>query len=100
MNHNGTEPATRPGPTALVIFGAAGDLTWRKLVPALYNLNLDNWLPEQFQVIGIDVKPMSDDEFHQRLRQGVNRFSRRGPVDADNWNAFAPCVNFAVGDSN
>ncbi len=88
----------RPGPTAIVIFGAAGDLTWRKLVPALYNLNLDKWLPDQFQVIGIDVKAMGDDEFRQHLRQGVNRFSRRGPVTSDDWNAFAPCVNLIVGD--
>ncbi len=93
-----SDNSDRPGPTALVIFGAAGDLTWRKLVPALYNLNLDRWLPDQFQVIGIDVKPMSDDEFRQRLRQGVNRFSRRGSVDPDNWNAFAQCLNFVHGD--
>ena len=42
------------GPTALVIFGAGGDLTWRKLVPAVFHLHADGWLPEQFQVIGVD----------------------------------------------
>jgi glucose-6-phosphate 1-dehydrogenase len=50
---------TQPGPTLLVIFGAAGDLTWRKLVPALYSLYLDDWLPEQFSIIGIDRKEMN-----------------------------------------
>ena len=55
------------GPTVLVIFGVAGDLTWRKLIPALYNLYLDKWLPEQFAVIGVDQKEMSSDELRQRL---------------------------------
>ena len=51
---------SHPGPTVLVIFGVAGDLTWRKLMPALYNLYLDKWLPEQFAVIGVDRKEMTE----------------------------------------
>jgi glucose-6-phosphate 1-dehydrogenase len=43
-------------PTILVIFGGMGDLTWRKLSPALYNMLLDQQLPEQFAVIGLDMK--------------------------------------------
>ena len=46
-------------PSALVIFGAGGDLTWRKLVPALYNLFLEGLLPERFALIGLDRKEMS-----------------------------------------
>jgi len=79
----------RPGPSAIIIFGAAGDLTWRKLVPALYNLYLDNALPEQFAVIGVDQKPMSLDELKTRLRQGVDTFSRRGKTDDATWEAFS-----------
>lgn len=45
---------TQPEPTVMVIFGASGDLTWRKLVPALYNLFLDRCLPERFAVVGLD----------------------------------------------
>ena len=47
---------TTPEPTTLVIFGAGGDLTWRKLMPAIYNLFLENWLPQNFAVIGVDRK--------------------------------------------
>ena len=76
-------------PTILVIFGAGGDLTWRKLMPALYNLFIDHWLPEEFAIIGIDRKDMSLEEFKTRLRQGVDRFSRRGKSDASTWKNFA-----------
>jgi glucose-6-phosphate 1-dehydrogenase len=89
---------SHPGPTVLVIFGAAGDLTWRKLVPALYNLYLDKWLPEQFAVIGVDLKEMGEDEFHRRLRDGVDRFSRRGKADDKAWEAVAPSISYICGD--
>jgi glucose-6-phosphate 1-dehydrogenase len=89
---------SHPGPTVLVIFGAAGDLTWRKLMPALYNLYVDRWLPEQFAVIGVDRKEMPKDEFHQRLRDGVDRFSRRGKAEDNLWDAIAPCISYICGD--
>ncbi|HVC20605.1 MAG TPA: glucose-6-phosphate dehydrogenase [Vicinamibacterales bacterium] len=76
-------------PAALVIFGAAGDLTWRKLVPALYDLFLDKHLPERFAVIGIDKKDVSHDEYVAHLRDGVDRFARRGKTEDDSWQAFA-----------
>ncbi len=78
----------RPKPTELVIFGAGGDLTWRKLMPALYSLYLDGWLPEQFAIIGVDRKAMDEKDLHQRLREGVDRFSRHGATDTKNWKAF------------
>lgn len=81
-------------PNALVIFGAGGDLTWRKLVPALYNLFLEELLPERFALVGLDRKEMSQDKFRQRLRDGVDRFSRRGKTDDDSWSAFAGCLSF------
>ena len=62
--------------TTIVIFGASGDLTWRKLVPALYNLFLDHWLPERFAVFGLDLKEMSQDEWCERLRQGGDEAPR------------------------
>jgi glucose-6-phosphate 1-dehydrogenase len=75
--------------TAIVIFGAAGDLTWRKLIPALYSLFLDDFLPEEFAIIGVDGKPISAGELEKRLRAGVEKFSRHGKVDPASWEAFA-----------
>ncbi len=77
-----------PDPSILVIFGAAGDLTWRKLIPALYNLYLDEYLPENFALIGIDKKEISKNKFTKRLRDGVDQFSRRGKANDENWKAF------------
>ncbi len=80
---------TRPGPTTLVIFGAGGDLTWRKLAPALYNLALRNWLPERFAIIGVDMKPMTEEEFRQRLRDGICHFSGQDKIDDETWSRLA-----------
>ena len=78
-----------PDPVVLVIFGSGGDLNWRKLTPALYNLFLDKWLPEKFAIIGVDRREMSMEEFRDHLLDGVNRFSRRGRADPTTWSDFA-----------
>ncbi|HEX9114652.1 MAG TPA: glucose-6-phosphate dehydrogenase, partial [Anaerolineae bacterium] len=85
-------------PASVVIFGAGGDLTWRKLIPALYNLFVDGWLPSKFAVVGVDKKEMSDDEFRARLRDGVDEFSRRGQVEADTWQRFAVSLTYLRAD--
>ncbi len=85
-------------PTILVIFGAGGDLTWRKLVPALYNLCLDNLLPDQFVIFGVDMKELTLDEFRRHLRQGVDQFSRRGKSSDAEWATFAPFLNYLPAD--
>jgi len=87
-----------PDPVILNIFGAAGDLTWRKLVPALYNLYLDEQLPEKFKVIGLDIKEMSEAEFRERMHDGVNHFSRRGKADDETWKAFASKLTYEKAD--
>ena len=87
-----------PAATVLVIFGAGGDLTWRKLIPALYNLYLDHWLPEQFAIIGLDRRAMSLDEFRQHLRDGVDQFSRRGKSIEKVWSDFAAHIYYNVAD--
>lgn len=79
----------RPDPAILSIFGASGDLTWRKLVPALWNLYLDKQLPEQFAVLGLARKELSDQSFRKQLRDGVDQFSRRGKADDATWREFA-----------
>jgi glucose-6-phosphate 1-dehydrogenase len=85
-------------PAIFVIFGGVGDLAWRKLGPALYNLYLGRVLPEQFAVIGLDIKPVSEDDFRARLRDGVDQNSRQGKSDLKSWNTFAPNLSFISGD--
>jgi len=88
----------RPDPTVFVIFGAAGDLTWRKLIPALYNLHLDGWMPERIVVLGLDRSEMSDDQFRDHLKEGVDKNSRRGRVDKKQWHTFAEKLFFVKAD--
>ena len=63
-------------PTVFVIFGGAGDLTWRKLVPAMFDLSQDRSLPDQFSIIAVDRAHLSDEAIRRRLHDGVNQFSR------------------------
>jgi len=87
-----------PEAVVLVIFGAGGDLTWRKLMPALYDLFLDRYLPERCAIIGIDLQPLDDELFRQRVRVGVEQFSRRGKVESVIWQAFAQRLSFLAAD--
>ena len=89
-------PNFKPEPTVLVIFGAGGDLTWRKLVPALYSLFLDGWLGDRFAVIGVDLKPMTDDEFREHLHCCAQEISLRSPTSGDKWQQFAGFKDQAV----
>ena len=84
--------------TILVIFGGMGDLTWRKLAPALYNLLLGKKLPERFAVIGLDMKNVSPKEFQLRLRDGANGFCECGGVDEKTWNKFVRNLSYLSGD--
>jgi len=85
-------------PTILTIFGAGGDLTWRKLVPSLYALHHDGSLPERFAVIGVDQKPMREDEFRDRALDGTKRFGRYGAPSADVWQGFATELSYVTAD--
>jgi glucose-6-phosphate 1-dehydrogenase len=85
-------------PTVFVIFGGAGDLTWRKLIPALFDLSQDRSLPSQFAIIAVDRVKFGDDQLRRRLHDGVNRFSRFGKAKAAAWNQFAPHIRYQQGD--
>ena len=87
-----------PEPAVMVIFGASGDLTHRKLLPALYSLTRDRLLPARFAIIGFARKPMTDDAFRGEMRKACDEFARRRPVDDALWNAFAPHVFYHQGD--
>ncbi len=71
-------------PTVIVIFGASGDLTKRKLKPALYNLALDNLLPTHWRMIGFGRKAVPDPEFRKDAREAIEEFSRR-PLQTEAW---------------
>ena len=85
-------------PTILIIYGCMGDLTWRKLAPALYNLLLGQELPRRFAVIGLDKKEQRLDEFDQRLRDGANQFCECGHIDDENWEVIGSNLSFICGD--
>src|SRR5437763_11942719 len=87
----------KPNPTIVVIFGASGDLTWRKLVPALYNLWRDEWITRQFSIIGVDRRGMTDEEFRKHLREGVDQFSRQTVTDEARWTRFVNRICFLTG---
>lgn len=76
-------------PCTIVIFGATGDLTGRKLFPALYNLARDGQLPSHFGCIGFARRPKSNEEFREEMHQDVSEFSRVKPIDEDLWKNFS-----------
>jgi len=83
---------------AAVIFGANGDLTRRKLLPALYRLAYDRRLAAGFAVIGISRTPMSDDQFRGKMLDAVKEFSEDTRFDEDVWRAFAAGLHYVAGD--
>lgn len=83
-------------PTTIVIFGASGDLTQRKLIPALYNSFRKGRLPEGVQIVGFARRPWDDDAFRAPLHKGVQDFS--GHYEAARWEAFAPKLHYFKGD--
>jgi glucose-6-phosphate 1-dehydrogenase len=86
-----------PPPQAIVIFGASGDLTRRKILPALYNLACDGLLPERYVVVGYARTPGGDEDFRERARDAVEAFSRR-PLDDERWKAFAGTLRYLAGE--
>ncbi len=87
----------RPHGCVLTIFGASGDLTRRKLIPALYNLALERRLPERFAVIGYARSEMTHEVFRSKMREAVSQFSRTGLKDESVWNDFAANLYFIPG---
>ncbi len=83
-------------PCAMVIFGASGDLTRRKLVPALYNLEVDGLLSSEMQVVGFARSEKTSEGFRAELRAGVEQFGRRG-LDEEVWGRFASRLHYVCG---
>ncbi len=98
-----TKPLTGhdcPGdPCTIVIFGASGDLTKRKLLPALYNLKSLQLLPENFAVIGVAVTDGNDELFRAQISSDIKEFATR-PVEQSVWEDFAKRSHYIPGDFN
>lgn len=88
--------------TVLFIFGGSGDLNYRKLTPALYNLFLDGSMPDKFDITGIARTEYTDDAYKQHLKEGIDNFSRRKD-DGAKWAEFASHMNYVqmdIADAN
>ena len=83
-------------PTSIVIFGASGDLTQRKLIPGLYNLFVKGRLPEKFSIVGNSRSTLSDADFRERMLSGVQQFSAE-TYTQQQWDAFAPHLTYISG---
>jgi glucose-6-phosphate 1-dehydrogenase len=88
----------RPPATVVVIFGAGGDLTGRKLVPSLYDLHQEGWLPDRFAVVGLDVKELGDEALRDQLREGAEKHSHQNAVRGEPWREFSDRVRYLAGD--
>jgi glucose-6-phosphate 1-dehydrogenase len=81
-------------PCILVIFGATGDLTARKLLPALYNLNKEGQLPTHFACVGFARREKSNEDMRNEMKEAVSKFSRTKPVDEALWKTFSEQIYY------
>ena len=88
----------RPPASLLFIFGGSGDLNHRKLSPALYNLFIDEWMPEKFAIVGIGRRPYDDAGYRNHLLDGIKKFSRRKEEPNGKWNDFSRHVSYLAMD--
>jgi glucose-6-phosphate 1-dehydrogenase len=85
-------------PCSIAIFGASGDLTARKLIPALYHLYKESQMPPDFRILGVARREKTDDSWRQELRQALDEFSRTKPVEDAVWQKFAAYIFYCQGD--
>src|SRR5215469_8080898 len=83
-------------PCTLVILGGAGDLSHKKLLPALYNLTLDGALGPKFEIVGFSLEALDDEKYRQFAHDGIKAFSRQELTEAG-WGKFAPLLHFVSG---
>jgi glucose-6-phosphate 1-dehydrogenase len=91
-------PGTMEESCLMVIFGASGDLTKRKLVPALWSLFQGRVLPEPFAVVGVARSEMTNEQFRARMRQATSEFARVQPPTQKVWDRFAQALFYYAGD--
>ena len=89
----------RPASSLIFIFGGSGDLNHRKLSPALYNLFIDEWMPEKFDIVGIGRRPYDNESYRKHLFNGIQQFSRRKDDQGGKWQVFADHVTYLQMDA-
>lgn len=87
--YEGSRSSKPQNPSLLVIFGVTGDLTARKLVPALYNLSKEGALPLQFATVGFARRAKTDESFRNEMKEAVQKHSRSQPLDEKAWEGFS-----------
>src|ERR1035438_5251654 len=85
-------------PNIFVIFGGAGGLTWRKLMPALFDLSQSRSIPAHFAIIAVDRVDISEEALRKRLQEGVKKFARAGKAATKEWHEFSPHIRYVNGD--
>ncbi len=93
----GLETERAPAPGVFVIFGASGDLTRKKLLPALYNLAVSRLLPPGMSIVGFALPEMTDEQFRASMHDAVAQFSRQKPIDEAVWDDFASRLYYLSG---
>jgi glucose-6-phosphate 1-dehydrogenase len=89
----------QPPASLVFIFGGSGDLNFRKLSPALYNLFIDGWMPEKFGIVGIGRSTYNDEDYRKRLLDGIRQFSRRKGEPNGKWADFSQHVSYLQMDA-
>ncbi|MHA4843131.1 glucose-6-phosphate dehydrogenase [Flavitalea antarctica] len=89
----------RPPASLLFIFGGSGDLNFRKLSPALYNLFIDDWMPEKFGIVGIGRTEYSNEKYRNHLLDGIKQFSRRKDEQNGKWKDFSQHISYLQMDA-
>jgi glucose-6-phosphate 1-dehydrogenase len=84
----------------MVIFGATGDLTRRKLLPALYRLTQERLIPNEFAILGTARQPLSDDDFRSQMQAALTEFGSDDSLDESTWQSFAKRIFYVAGDLN
>lgn len=83
-----------------VLFGATGDLNSRKILPAIYNLFLDGFLPDNYAILATANQNLTTADYQNRMHENLNKFSRTGPVLQDQWNEFAANISYLESDAD
>ena len=79
---------------ALIIFGASGDLTYRKLIPAIFDLHKQDSLPKNFAVLGVARSPFTDDSFREKMKDGIRQFATAKDIPDEELNTFCQKLHY------
>lgn len=85
---------SKPQNAILIIFGASGDLTYRKLIPSLFSLETENLLPEKYSILGVSRSKLNNTEFREKMKDGIHRFSNISDIDNKQLNSFLEHISY------